>query len=141
MAPMKWRKAPQQLIDIFNAVAPSPPATLRKMFGYPAAFVNGNMFMGLFQEDMILRLPEAERAELLKIKDARIFEPMPGRLSREFVVVPAAMLASREQLRPWIAKALLYGETMKPKAGRSGKPKSGKARSDKAKPAGKARKR
>jgi hypothetical protein len=28
------------------------------MFGYPAAFVNSNMFMGLFQESMLIRLPE-----------------------------------------------------------------------------------
>jgi hypothetical protein len=26
------------------------------MFGFPAAFVNGNMFMGLFEESFILRL-------------------------------------------------------------------------------------
>ena len=137
MAPMKWRKAPQQLIDIFEAVAPSPLAKLRKMFGYPAAFVNGNMFMGLFQEHMILRLPEADRVELLKIKDAMIFEPMPGRPMREYVVVPPVLVASHKELGPWVKKALQYGETLKPKVGNPGKSKSGKA----AKPPGNARKR
>ncbi len=138
MAPMHWRKSPQQLIDTFEAVVPGPPATPRKMFGYPAAFVNGNMFMGLFQEDMILRLPEAERTELLKV-GARIFEPMPGRLSREYIAVPPALLANHEKLRPWVAKALEYGASLKSKTGRS---KSGKTKSaGKTTPKGNARKR
>jgi|SRR5579859_962757 len=142
MAPMQWRKSPQQLIDTFDAVVPGPPATPRKMFGYPAAFVTGNMFMGLFQEDMILRLPEAERSELLKV-GGRIFEPMPGRPMREYVAVPPALLANHEKLRPWVAKALEYGASLKPKPGKqkAGKSKSGKSTLDKkAKPAGKTKK-
>src|SRR5579859_624556 len=113
MAPKQWRKSPQQLIDTFEAIVPGPPVTPRKMFGYPAAFVNGNMFIGLFQEDMILRLPEAERTELLKVAGAKIFEPMPGRLSREYIAVPPALLASYEKLRPWVAKALKYGTSLR----------------------------
>jgi TfoX/Sxy family transcriptional regulator of competence genes len=137
MSPIEWRKSPQQLIDTFEAVAPSPPATLRKMFGYPAAFVNGNMFMGLFQEHMILRLAEADRTELLKVKEAKIFEPMPGRAMHEYVVVPAALVANHEELRRWVAKSLRHGESLKPKEARSSKPKSGSA----AKPASKTKKR
>jgi TfoX/Sxy family transcriptional regulator of competence genes len=138
---MKWRKSSQQLIDTFQAVAPSPPAMLRKMFGYPAAFINGNMFMGLFEENMILRLPESDRTEMMKIKGARIFEPMPGRQMREYVVVPAALVDSHEALRPWIARALQYGETLKPKGGKSTTTRSGKAKLAKAaKTVGKAKK-
>jgi hypothetical protein len=58
---MKWQKSPQDLVDLFASVMPCPPAVQRKMFGYPAGFINGNMFMGLFQDDMILRLPEVQR--------------------------------------------------------------------------------
>jgi len=46
---MEWRKSPQHLIETFNSVVPGPPVVPRKMFGYPAAFVNGNLFMSLFQ--------------------------------------------------------------------------------------------
>ena len=149
MAPLQWRKSPQQLIDTFEAVKPGPPATPRKMFGYPAAFVNGNMFMGLFQEEMILRLPETVRAELLKVAGARIFEPMPGRPMREYVALPPALLTSQEKLRPWVAKALEYGASLKPKPRKPkpGKPKAVKSKSGKAtmekkaKPAGKEKKR
>ena len=54
---MKLRKSPEELVATFDEVMPGAPATKRKMFGFPAGFVNGNMFMGLFEESMILRLP------------------------------------------------------------------------------------
>ena len=113
---MKWRKPSDELIKTFESVVPGPPAVPRKMFGFPAAFVNGNMFMGLHQEDMLLRLPDEPRAELLKISGAHIFEPMPGRPMREYVVVPPSLLADRKKLTAWVAKALEYGLTLKPKA-------------------------
>src|SRR5579871_2619549 len=113
---MKWRMPSEELVKTFESVVPGPPAVARKMFGFPAALVNGNMFMGLHQEDMVLRLPEESRAELLKTSGARIFEPMPGRPMREYVVVPPSLLADRKKLAPWVAKALEYGATLKPKA-------------------------
>jgi hypothetical protein len=46
---VKWQKSPQDLIDLFASVMPGPPAVQRKMFGYPAGFINGNMFMVFFR--------------------------------------------------------------------------------------------
>src|SRR5260370_16704853 len=98
MAAMQWRKSPHHLIETFEAVVPSAPTVLRKMFGYPAAFVNGNMFMGLFQEDMFLRLSDADRSELLQVKDASIFEPLPGLPMPEHVALPPVFLAGPQNL-------------------------------------------
>jgi TfoX/Sxy family transcriptional regulator of competence genes len=53
------------------------------MFGYPAVFVNGNLFAGLHQENFILRLSEAHRTALCSQHGAQLFEPMPGRRMRE----------------------------------------------------------
>jgi len=113
---MQWRKSPQELIDLFVSVMPGPPAVQRKMFGYPAGFINGNMFMGLFQDDMILRLPENLREEFLKIDGAKIFEPMPGRPMLEYVAVPPGVIANRRELASWISRALEYGASLKPKS-------------------------
>lgn len=120
---MKWRKPSEELIKLFEEVTPGPPATSKKMFGFPAAFVNGNMFMGLHQENMILRLPEDSRAELLKM-NARIFEPMPGRPMREYIIVPPSLLHDRNKLSSWAQKALEYGSSLPPKAGKKSSKKS-----------------
>lgn len=111
---MKFTKSPPEMVELFEAVVPGPPAVRRSMFGYPAAFLNGNMFMGLHQDAMILRLgPGAET--LLKLPGARVFEPMPGRPMREYVVIPPSLHAEHDGLRKWVAKSLEYAHTLKPK--------------------------
>ena len=95
---------------------PGPPATGRKMFGYPAGFVNGNMFMGLYQDEMILRLSEDDRQELMKARGAKIFEPMPGRPMKEYVSITQPVMKDRKDLAAWIAKAFKYGASLKPKS-------------------------
>ncbi len=121
---MKWEKSSQKLVALFESVLPAPPAVQRKMFGYPAGFVNGNLFMGLFQESMILRLAEEQRAQFMKLYDARPFEPMPGRPMREYVAVPQSMLGDKKELAAWVATALAYGASLKPKAAKAAAKKS-----------------
>jgi len=111
----KWRKSPPELIALFEEVMPGPPAVPRKMFGYPAAFVNGKLFMSLFQEQMLVRLPEELRTKLMADGWKR-FEPMPGRPMGEYLAVPEQILGRDKELRQWVAKALTYGTSLKPKA-------------------------
>ena len=130
---MKWRKAPGALVETFEAALPDDgSAEPRQMFGYPAAFVNGNMAAGLHQEDLIVRLPEARRAVLLAKPGARIFEPMPGRAMWEYVVVPPPIVAKASALRAWIREAVAYAGTL------PGKPKKRASAKAKVKPTKKA---
>ncbi len=41
------------------------------MFGCPAYFANGNMFAGVHQSSLMLRLPEDERAEVVRLGAGR----------------------------------------------------------------------
>lgn len=93
----------------------------RRMFGYPCLFINGNMFAGLFETGLFLRLPEAERKEFLRLKGATRFEPLPGRVMREYVVAPPALAGQPEELKVWLHKALAYGSTL-PEKSRKTKP-------------------
>lgn len=125
---MAWTKSPPQLIATFESIVPGPPVVTRPMFGYPAAFVNGNMFMSLFQDNMILRLDEKRREELLAA-GGRVFEPMKGRPMRQYIVVPEAIVADRRKLKTWVGRALEHGASLPPKSKKSGK--STKSRSAK----------
>jgi len=109
---MKLRKSPPELIAIFDAVMPGPPAVRRLMFGFPAGFINGNMFMGLFEDSMILRLSDELRDEMMKMKGARHFAPMAGRVMKTYVVIPDSLLADRKTLSAWVGKALTHGESL-----------------------------
>ncbi|MBI3784315.1 MAG: TfoX/Sxy family protein [Deltaproteobacteria bacterium] len=113
---MKWQKSPPQLIEAFDAALPNDPSVARrKMFGYPCAFVGGNMFCGLHQDNLIVRLDAAGRAKLLKEKGAALFEPMPGRVMREYVVVPPAIKTDAKRLASWLANGFAYAASLPPK--------------------------
>jgi len=94
---------------------PGPPAQQRKMFGYPAAFVNGNMFMGVFGDQMFLRLASNYREELMARAGARPFEPMPGRAMTEYIALPESILSNRGDLARWVEKSFDYGKSLKAK--------------------------
>jgi len=109
----KWKPAPQDAVSAFDATTSGlTGAEPRKMFGYSCAFAKGNMFVGLHEAGMVLRLPDEQRAEFLRLKGAKPFEPMPGRVMREYVTVPSVLLKSPEQLRPWVEKALAYASSL-----------------------------
>ncbi len=113
---MAWDKSPPTLIEAFDKALPDDPRVdRRKMFGYPCAFVNGNMFTGLHQHDLIVRLDEPERAELMELAGSGPFEPFPGRAMREYVAVPRNMIENPKILAGWVSKGFSYGLSLVPK--------------------------
>ena len=126
-----WRKAPPSMVELFDEVLPqAPQVERRKMFGYPAGFANGHMFMGLFQEHMVLRLDTTDREAFLALPEAEQFEPMPGRPMREYVMATPTMLEDTDELRPWIQRSLGFVLSLPPK---EAKAKATKAKETKAK--------
>lgn len=111
----KFMPAPEWIKELFaNTLSYFPEAEQRKMFGYPCAFVNGQMFVGVFADRLMMRLSEEDRTKFLKLKGAKPFEPMLGRPMREYVEVPGAMNESAE-LRKWLKKSLAYAQSLPPK--------------------------
>jgi TfoX/Sxy family transcriptional regulator of competence genes len=109
------------LKQLFDSVLPADPRVERRsMFGCPCAFAGGNMFIGLHQENMIVRLGEADRAALLARPGAEIFEPMEGRPMREYVALPLDMLEQAEEVEPWVRRALEYAASLPPKGAKGG---------------------
>jgi TfoX/Sxy family transcriptional regulator of competence genes len=109
---MEWKKTPPELAAKFDKAAPKDPRIVRRpMFGYPALFLNGNLFASTFQDKVIARLPAAARARALKAGTTQ-FEPMPGRPMKEYIVVPAADVARPAALAKWIEQARAYAVTL-----------------------------
>jgi TfoX/Sxy family transcriptional regulator of competence genes len=98
-----------------SLVATKPELTVKPMFGNVSAFVNGNMYAGVFGDDLFVRLPESEGAELLKVRGARYFEPMKGRVMKGYVVLPKAWKGDEAKVKPWVSKALKSTSKLPPK--------------------------
>jgi TfoX/Sxy family transcriptional regulator of competence genes len=84
-------------------VVDQPGVETKPMFGNLGAFVNGNMFMGLFGSDIGVKLRPADQQELLARPGAGTFGPEERPMSG-YVTLPGDW--SLAQARPWIEKAL-----------------------------------
>lgn len=119
---MAWARSLQSLVDLFAAVLPDDPRIeRRKMFGYPAAFVNGNMFAGLFQDQMFARLAPEERALLEAAHGPLPFEPMAGRPMKDYTRLPDEVLEDESEATALMARAFRWSAALpakikKPKA-------------------------
>jgi TfoX/Sxy family transcriptional regulator of competence genes len=109
MSPMEKGTMPRPTEDAKTAFARLVPAgptvTLRPMFGNLAAFVNGNMFAGLFGDDLFVRLPDAESVKVRK-EGGHDFAPMAGRTMTGYVTVPDTWRTKPGPAKAWIATAL-----------------------------------
>lgn len=123
---MAWKRSPDWLVDAFDGLVPQDDSRVerRKMFGYPCAFANGNMFMGLHEDRLVLRLPEEAREELRSRHGATPFEPFEGRSMREYSVVPRELIENPAELAEWIQRSADYAASVvkrsKKAAGKAG---------------------
>jgi TfoX/Sxy family transcriptional regulator of competence genes len=98
-----------------------PDADKRRMFGYPCAFLRGNMFFGLFQESVFLRLSETDRIEIIQRGEAALFEPMPGRPMKEYVALSTDAVSDRDKFKIWFTKSHAYAASLPEKVKNGGK--------------------
>jgi len=114
---MKIPKPDPEVVQYFKSIVPSDPRiTTRPMFGNLSAFANGNMFMGVYGNDLFVRLSENDQKELLKNKGAGRFEPMPGRPMTGYIVMPKSWRNGQtETVSKWVSLSLEYAAKLPPK--------------------------
>ena len=96
----------------FRSLVPDDPRVeVKPMFGNLGAFVNGNMFMGLFGAQVGVKLGEDDRAELAAAGGGPFGpaeRPMGG-----YVTLPAGW--SADQAEPWVGRSLATVGALPPK--------------------------
>lgn len=90
----------------------------RTMFGYPSIFLSGNMLACVFQDRIMVRLSDLDRAEALDVDGATLFEPSPGRPMREYVDFPRSVVDDTESLAKWMHRGAGYVASLPPKTKR-----------------------
>ena len=101
---MKMPKPTDDDKQRFRDLVPDGPGVdVKPMFGNLGAFVNGNMFMGLFGSDVGVKLAEDDRERLLAEPGAGPFGP-EERPMGGYVTLPGGWTA--EEAAPWVAMSL-----------------------------------
>ena len=113
---MKFPKPDPAVAELFHRlVAKRGELEVRKMFGHPCTFRNGNMCIGTFGAEIFLRLGEADRKTASKLPGVRPFVPMPGRPMREYLVFPTSILDDPRAAARWIGRSVRFVGTLPPK--------------------------
>jgi len=111
----RFVKSSPELVARFEAVlgrVGSPAVTRRQMFGYPCAWVGGNMATGLFAEHWWVRLAPERLAAVIERGEASTFEVMPGRQMKGYVVLPDVDVADDARIDAWVTEALDFTGTL-----------------------------
>src|SRR5436190_18318444 len=94
--------------EFFRSVVPDDPRVeVKPMFGNLGAFVNGNMFAGLFGTSVGVRLGDADRAELEAVDGTGPFGP-EGRPMGAYTSLPPGWRDDPARASAWTGRALGY---------------------------------
>ena len=113
----KWKKSSPELAKVLDAALIRFTCDKRPMFGSPVFWVNRNMFAGVHQDNIFIRLPEADRKDIFNIFPGTApFEPLKGHIMKEYVVVPADLYRDEKIFDLWLRRAHTYAASLPPKA-------------------------
>jgi TfoX/Sxy family transcriptional regulator of competence genes len=106
---MPWPKPSAEKTQLLEH-ALSGKGERRQLFGAPCWFAGGNMFTGVFGEDIFIRLSEADHAEASRA-GAKPFQPVKGRIMKEYATLPATLLGEAT-LKPWLERSYRYTSSL-----------------------------
>jgi len=110
---MQWKKSPDNLVKFITERMADEECEPRKMFGFPCYFINGNMFIGLHQDHLVLRLSDKDKKDAMtKNKEVKVFEPMPGCKMGQYIVVPERIYTSKPAFDPLLVKSMKYASSL-----------------------------
>ncbi|MDP6358082.1 MAG: TfoX/Sxy family protein [Planctomycetota bacterium] len=88
--------------------------TERKMFGGIAFMLNGNMFCGIVDDKLMLRLGNAGVEEALEQPHTRPMD-FTGRVMKSMLYVDPEVIVSDADVESWVVKAVDFAATFPPK--------------------------
>lgn len=116
---MKWKKVPAELGDFLEKALKPFNCQKKIMFGCPAYFINNNMFAGLHQEEVFIRLSGKDREKVVgTYEGVHPFEPTKGRIMKEYVVVPQTLYSNPSTFKEFLRLSHDYVASLPPKTPR-----------------------
>ena len=117
---MTWQKNSPETVARIEEALQGIPVGKRQMFGCPCWFAGDAMCCGVHDDHLFLRLAEQDREQLLaEWTEARRFEPLPGRVMREYLVLPTELIADTALLHEWLIRSCRFASSLPPKVKKS----------------------
>lgn len=105
----------QDLVRRMRAhLGPTPGLFEKAMFGGVGFILHGNMAVGAYGQDLIVRVGPTQAADALAQPDVRVFD-ITGRPMKGWIMVGPAGYASDDALAAWIAQGITFAQSLPPK--------------------------
>lgn len=110
---MTWKKPPKEIELLLQKKLRNVDCQKRVMFGCPSYFINGNMFIGAYGDDIFIRLAPAGIEEMLgEFPEMKRFEPRTGRVMTEYLALPKSIYTNKELFSKLLSKSLSYARSL-----------------------------
>lgn len=96
---------------INNAIARWKNTTSKKMFGGICYLLNGNMFCGIQNDALIVRLSETMAEQALQQSHIKPFSPT-GKSMKSWVLVQQQALQTENDLKKWLQQAKQFTKSL-----------------------------
>jgi hypothetical protein len=115
MSKVKTNDIQSEKLALYDDLVRTIPGIERKGATVPYTSVNGNMFSYLHASGgLALRLPEGPREKFLEKYKTKLCDAY-GVVQKEYVTVPADLLAKTAALKPYFKMSCEYAASLKPK--------------------------
>ncbi len=100
---------------IESICSPGKELIVKRMFGGVCYLFQGNMVLGVYKDNLIVRLGSHDDArQAIESGKASPFD-ITGRPMKGWVMIPKSKLKSREQYKRWMERGLAFARTLPPK--------------------------
>jgi TfoX/Sxy family transcriptional regulator of competence genes len=118
----KWKKSSPELAKVLEGALIRFTCDRRMMFGSPVYMINRNMFAGVHQDNIFIRLSEDDRKTILsKVSGVAQFEPVKGHIMKEYITLPESLYQDAQMLQQWLKRSAAYVASLPPKASKKKK--------------------
>lgn len=101
----------EELADRIRAEFDEVPFVERNMFGGVGFLVQGNMAVGVYKHDMIVRVDPDRHEKLLKKKNTRVFD-ITGRPMKGWLMVEPEGCRTAKQVSAWVKEGIEFALTL-----------------------------
>ena len=106
---MNWERPSEDLLQLLEDNLQGVDCEKKKMFGQYAFFMNGNMFCGVHQSNLFLRMAHEDlEVAMSQYPELSKFEPRKGMVMKEYVQAPREFVENLEHLRRLLKKSIEY---------------------------------
>jgi len=104
----------EKLAERLRSELKGVPFIEKKMFGGVGFLLYGNMAVGVYKDDLIVRLDPARHDKLIKKSGAKLFD-ITGRPMKGWLMIEPIGCKTAKQLSTWVKEGMEFALTLPPK--------------------------